>query len=131
MGIRKSQFVERRLNPGDDLHQRLGAMNQGTAQLREADITPTRNHKIGQCHQRLVFEFMAHLWAAQNNLHIGPLRFKEGDHLARLLNVPDVDPKANNLNGSGWNRAALGQQRIHNVFWRALDGEFLQHGVLV
>jgi hypothetical protein len=59
------------------------------------------------------------------------LRFEEGDYLARLLNIPDVHPKANNLNGKGVGWAALGQQSIHNVFWRALDSEFLQHGVLV
>ena len=74
---------------------------------------------VGQAHDVLPFQLMAHLGAAQHNFDVRVLCFQQSNHGTGLHHVPDVNAKTDD------GRSVL-PQRVHHVLRLAADGEFTQ-----
>ena len=120
LAVRQGNVRQRRLFPRYDLHQRPRPVQQGPAELREADIPPTRDDVVGQPHNLLLIGFMADLRPPQHDLDVRPLHFDQTHQGTGLRHVPDVHPKTNHLRVER-------QQRVGNFLRFAGNGEFPQH----
>ena len=118
--VGQRQVGQRRLLAGDDLHERLRAVQQRAAQLGKTHITPAGDHMVGQMRDGLLFGLMAHLRPAQHQFEVGPRRLEQTDHLGGLCHVPDVHAKAHDLHPGGCfrRRPQRGQQVRHHLLRR-------------